>query len=123
MDSNYHVELNKAIIICTSNYQNLDEIKEKLGAPIYNRFDTIIHFKDLSKESKYQIAQQIFDKTEKTYKRYYKLELSEKIKSNLFQAVVECENVREIQHLVEDTFSLAEVLEIVKEPDNKESIT
>ena len=123
VDSNYHVELNKAIIICTSNYQNLDEIKEKLGAPIYNRFDTIIHFKDLSKESKYQIAQQIFDKTEKTYKRYYKLELSEKIKSNLFQAVVECENVREIQHLVEDTFSLAEVLEIVKEPDNKESIT
>lgn len=104
VDSNYHVELNKAIIICTSNYQSLDEIKEKLGTPIYNRFDTIIHFKDLSKEAKYQIAQQIFDKTEKLYRKYYKLELSERIRNNLFQAVVECENAREIQHLVEGEY-------------------
>ena len=39
--------VNKAIIVCTSNYKTIDEIKEHLGLPIYNRFDSIIKFDDL----------------------------------------------------------------------------
>ena len=41
-DQNYRVDVRHAIIICTSNYKSKDEIKEKLGDPIFNRFDGVI---------------------------------------------------------------------------------
>ncbi|MDD4421529.1 MAG: AAA family ATPase, partial [Eubacteriales bacterium] len=34
-DKNYHVELFNSIIICTSNYQNEEEIRKHLGDPIF----------------------------------------------------------------------------------------
>ena len=40
-DQNYRVDVRHAIIICTSNYKSKDEVKEKLGNPIFNRFDDI----------------------------------------------------------------------------------
>lgn len=46
-DKNYYVELKDSIIICTSNYETIEEIKEKLGLPIYNRFDGFIKFENL----------------------------------------------------------------------------
>lgn len=36
---------------------SLEEIKEKLGAPIYNRFDAVIKFDDLSDDAKTKIAE------------------------------------------------------------------
>lgn len=55
-DQNYRVDVRHAIIICTSNYKSKDEIKEKLGDPIFNRFDGVIKFEDLSQEAKKMIA-------------------------------------------------------------------
>ncbi len=40
--------MNNTIIICTSNYNNHNEIIKKLGAPIYSRFNAIIEFNNLS---------------------------------------------------------------------------
>ena len=56
-DHNYKVVVNKAIIMCTSNYKTIDEIKEYLGLPIYNHFDSIIKFNDLSGIAKEKIAE------------------------------------------------------------------
>lgn len=56
-DHNYKVVVNKAIIVCTSNYKTIDEIKEHLGLPIYNRFDSIIKFDDLPDMAKEKIAE------------------------------------------------------------------
>ena len=56
-DQNYYLTLKKSIIICTSNYTDLKDIEENLGSAIYNRFDKIIHFEDLSVESKIRIGQ------------------------------------------------------------------
>lgn len=49
-DKNYSVKLEDTIIICTSNYSNEKEIREKIGDPIFYRFDGIIKFSSLSKE-------------------------------------------------------------------------
>ena len=44
IDKNYEVKLKNSIIICTSNYRNLLDIKKKLGEAIYSRFDDFIEF-------------------------------------------------------------------------------
>lgn len=47
-DRNYSLSVGGAVIICTSNYQNSEEIKNHLGEPIFSRFDAHIEFKALS---------------------------------------------------------------------------
>lgn len=115
VDSNYHVALDKAIIICTSNYQTIKEIKEKLGIPIYNRFDVIIHFKELSEDAITKITQRIYENVSEAYKKDYNFVLDDDIKNKLFLAATKCENAREIQHLVDDLFSLSVVKNIIDE--------
>ena len=57
--------VNKAIIVCTSNYKTIDEIKEHLGLPIYNRFDSIIKFADLPDMAKEKIAEREIERLKK----------------------------------------------------------
>ena len=51
------MDVRHAAIFCTSNYHTTDEIKEKLGLPIYNRFDAIIEFDQLAGDAKMKIAE------------------------------------------------------------------
>jgi hypothetical protein len=44
------IKKKKSIGICTPNYKSKDEIKEKLGDPIFNRFDGVIRFKENARE-------------------------------------------------------------------------
>lgn len=104
-DQNYKVDVKHGIIICTSNYLSIDEVKEKLGAPIYNRFDAVIKFDELSEDAKVQIAAD------------YLKEISETIppeldKDRLFMLVKKLNNAREIQHLIRDSVSLIEIRKI-----------
>ena len=100
-DQNYYLELKKSVIICTSNYKNLDEIEEKLGSPIYNRFDKIIYFEDLSNESKQIIGQKMVKKIAEEYN----MELTPEILERLFLTFNDCDNVRQINNLIQDTFA------------------
>ena len=80
-------------------------MKEKLGAPIYNRFDAVIKFDELSDDAKVQIAAD------------YLKEISENIppeldKDRLFMLVKKLNNAREIQHLIRDSVSLIEIRKI-----------
>ena len=61
-DTNYNVELNKSIIICTSNYKNEDDIIKNLGMPIFSRFDAIIKFDDFSLDTRKQIIENCYRK-------------------------------------------------------------
>ncbi|ARK31314.1 AAA family ATPase [Halalkalibacter krulwichiae] len=101
-DPNYSLSLEKSIIICTSNYNNLNEIEEHLGSPIYNRFDKLIQFNDLSNEAKQKIGEKIFQELSRVYEN----QLSEEVMQRLSSSYIKCENVRQIYHLIEDTFSL-----------------
>lgn len=109
-DQNYKLKLDKSIIICTSNYTNSKDIEEKLGSAIYNRFDKIIHFDDLSDNAKKKIGGIVFEK----YSNYYKCNLDDQVKERLEKAYLNCENVRQIQHVIENTFSLYSILYLNK---------
>jgi ATP-dependent Clp protease ATP-binding subunit ClpA len=103
---NYDVTLEKSIIICTSNYKDIDEIKKELGDAIYNRFDTVIKFEELSDIAKREIANKCINAEADMYAEEKNFNLLEKYRSNLIEAVIKCKNAREIQHLVSNTFAL-----------------
>ena len=105
-DHNYKVEVRHAVIFCTSNYHTEDEIKEKLGLPIYNRFDAIIEFNPLPNYAKTKIAELALENTDNSDV------LPNEIKERVVSASVELSNAREIQRLVKDTISLYEIKRI-----------
>lgn len=81
-DKYYEVKLYNTIIICTSNYLSLEEIKKNLGAAIYSRFDAFIPFNLLTNESKMDIINEIY--------------IEELIKYNeIDQKIIEEENINE----------------------------
>lgn len=109
-DQNYYLTLKQSIIICTSNYTDLKDIEEHLGSAIYNRFDKIIHFEDLTSESKIKIGQKSFNE----YTKHFNYCLDEETKKRLEASYAQCENVRQINHLIENTFALSTILAKVK---------
>lgn len=106
-DHNYKVTVDKAIILCTSNYKTINEVKENLGLAIYNRFDSIIKFDELSSDAKRKIADQEIEGLKKDYD-IEDDQLFERIK----EAATIASNAREIKRLVKDTFSLLAVRRI-----------
>ncbi len=107
-DQNYTVNVDKAIIICTSNYSSKNEIKEKLGEPIYNRFDAVIGFDPLSDESKSVLI-------DKYMAEYNGIGLSDELEKQLRKTALDCENARSIKKLIKDTFSLIAVRKMLEE--------
>ena len=111
-DHNYKVTVDKAIIVCTSNYKTVDEVKENLGLPIYNRFDSIIRFDELSNEAKKKIAELEI----KRLKTDFNIE-DNKLFEKLKEAAITASNAREIKHLVKDTFSLLAIRKICSDAE------
>lgn len=109
-DQNYHLELKKSIIICTSNYIDLKDIEEQLGSAIYNRFDKIIYFNDLDARAKIEIGKKSFDDLSKRYGEA----LDSLTVQRLEEGYLKCENVRQIQHLIENTFALTSILKEIE---------
>lgn len=70
--------------------------------PIYNRFDSIIKFNDLSGIAKEKIAEREMERLKEDYDIEDR-ELFDKIK----KGAVTQSNAREIKRLIKDTFSLA----------------
>ena len=54
--------MDNAIIICTSNFISENQIRERLGDPIFSRFDAIIKFNDLSAESVRELINREYNK-------------------------------------------------------------
>ena len=50
-DSTYKVSLKNSIIICTSNYLNINDIRKNIGDPLFFRFDKTIEFKKLNNKA------------------------------------------------------------------------
>lgn len=106
VDSNYSVNLGTPIIICTSNYTDLEDIKKHLGDPIFSRFDSFIEFEPLSAKGVLEIVNNIakveYDKLNDEAKSY--VDINEIIK--LFDSYAnELKNVREIQSLIRELIS------------------
>lgn len=57
VDSNYSVNVEKCVIICTTNYTTEEDAEKHLGTPIYSRFSKIIKFGTISIENRIIIAE------------------------------------------------------------------
>lgn len=60
VDKNYCVNVEKCIIICTSNFMSEEEAEKCLGTPIYSRFSKVIKFDPISTEDKIKIAERTY---------------------------------------------------------------
>lgn len=61
IDKNYDVSLKNSIIICTANFESIEEIFGTLGAPLFSRFDHFIAFSDLSSVAKKILIKNKYD--------------------------------------------------------------
>ena len=93
-------------------YVGTETVKEHLGLPIYNRFDSIIKFADLPDMAKEKIAEREIERLKKDYDIEDR-ELFDKIK----KGAVTQSNAREIKHLIKDTFSLVALKKICGETE------
>lgn len=118
-ERNYKVNLDNAIIICTSNYKDEKEIKENLGNAIYNRFDSIIHFDKLSDKSKEIIAKKNLEELETDYQEVLN-NIDDEIMLRLMNAVRECSNAREIKHIIKDVLNLLAIRKMCEDEETEE---
>ena len=103
VDKNYSVELKNSIIICTSNYESLDEIKSNLGFAIFNRFDGFIKFEKFNENDCKKIISFY-------YKKYFDfLNLDQKtlveqkdVEQLLLNSAHKFTNAREIDRIVRE---------------------
>lgn len=63
VDTTYKVDLANTIFICTSNFLSREEAQEKLGVPIFSRFDAMIQYELLSTEEKTRVLHGLYEKT------------------------------------------------------------
>ncbi|MGA3674367.1 AAA family ATPase [Lysinibacillus agricola] len=91
-DVNYRVSLTNSIIICTSNFETVEEIKNKLGPALFSRFTHLIKFDNLDILSK-----------EKLLERYYKEIIKEFNQED--QALIEALNLKDKILEFVDSFS------------------
>lgn len=104
-DKNYIVNLKDTIILCTSNYRNLAELKNVVGEPLFYRFDYIIEFTEISDENKLKIIEISLEKSlDKLTSEDKKLIKFDEHKENLQKFVKKIKNVREINRLIDDLF-------------------
>jgi ATP-dependent Clp protease ATP-binding subunit ClpA len=106
VDKNYDVKIGKSIIICTSNYLSLEEIRTHLGDPIFSRFDSCIKFNELNENNIKDIIKLRVDI------EYNNLESDsqclidkDKIMSLFIKHIKSLKNARTIESLVRDVFS------------------
>lgn len=102
-DKNYKVDLSNCIIICTSNYENANDIRCRVGDPLFYRFDKIIKFSSLDKNAKKLIIDKIVDE------EYDKLDEIERdvidiinLKIYYYQYIDSFQNYRHTQSLIRD---------------------
>ena len=119
-DAVYEVDVSGALIILTSNYSNEDEIKERLGLPIFYRIDKFIHFEDFDSETIFKIVQkELADKYDE-YKQYFsKEEIYALVSSRILNTG---ENARTIKNKIQAVIE-EQLFEKFLENGGDESIT
>lgn len=103
-DMTYDVDVSGTLIVLTSNFQTLEDMKETLGLPIFYRIDKFIHFNDftpdvINKIVCYEIKRRLADYSGRlTFKMLYDAASS--------QIGASGENARtikyKIQHIIEE---------------------
>ena len=115
-DKNYNVEVGASLIICTSNYGTEDEIRKALGDALYSRFDSLVHFKPLSKNEIRQVIDRVVDDRVSKLAPDERARLEpETIKATLYPLADKVRNVRKLGKLADEVISLVLVRSLLNE--------
>lgn len=103
VDKNYKVDLHNSVILCTSNFLSLSDIRKSLGDPIFSRIDSFVEYKELSEsvsnqliEIKFNNAYDTLSEEDKSFiKKENDLSVILKYSKNL-------KNVREIDRVINE---------------------
>lgn len=113
-DKNYKADVKNSVIICTSNYKSIEDIRKSLGDPIYSRFDAVIRFNKLDIKSIHEIIHREYNcefnklsENEQYIVKKYDIELKLIINANKFT------NVREIKVNIKNMIYLVITREIL----------
>jgi ATP-dependent Clp protease ATP-binding subunit ClpA len=108
VDGNYSVDVERCVIICTTNYMSEEEAENKLGSPIYSRFSKVVKFNPISTPDKIKIAErnynQIFSELEEEDKELIK---SDKILQFFIENITKgyYKNMRMLKNDIEDAIN------------------
>lgn len=108
-DNNYEVNLENSLIICTSNYSNLQDIMNQLGSPMFYRINCFVEYKKLSSDTILKLIDKSFENNIENLDKdivgkveQIKLREFIKSKSKLFN------NARQIDNIIKE--KIAEVI-------------
>ena len=105
-DKNYKVKLDNTIIICTSNYQNENEIRKNIGDPLFFRFTKLIKFEPLNIEAIKEIMEINIEKKYKKLDEYDKEIIDRyQLKKLFFDNASKFKNAREISNLIDEAIN------------------
>ncbi len=105
-DRNYRADTQGALIICTSNYASAEEAREKLGAPIFARFDSVIEFKALSEQAQIRILKKRIKEAVAELSEEEKRQVDEAAVAASLESTLDGKNgARGIEHSVKDKIS------------------
>ncbi|OGO76483.1 MAG: hypothetical protein A2Y23_01840 [Clostridiales bacterium GWB2_37_7] len=114
-DKNYSVEVEKAIIICTSNYASEEEVRRKLGDPIFSRFDAVIKFNQLKVQAvRTIINNEYLKQLNELCIEEKKLVESSGILDRLLKVSDKLSNARQVKKVIREAISSVIVWELLK---------
>lgn len=97
-DKYYKVKLDNTIILCTSNYQSENEIRDRLGPALFSRFDNVIPYKKLSETAKLRILEKAYKEELMKFKQDDREYLeSQGILDKMIKVINQFDNARDIQ--------------------------
>ena len=113
IDRNYHVNVSRAVIICTSNYASKNDAREELGDPIYSRFDAVITFASLpTTVIQCLIEAAVKERFEKTQTENTTQLNKDRIIENLKSQANQFHNARSVKGFVNEYISLLKIKSI-----------
>lgn len=111
VDKNYKLDLHNSIILCTSNFRNINDIKRTLGEPILGRIDAFIEYQPLKPEvikilmrNKYDSLFLNLDEDDK------EIVIAANVLEELMSHSINSVNVREIDRIISE-YIFAKILE------------
>ena len=106
VDKNYTVKMKDSIIICTSNFLSEKQIKERLGDPIYSRFDAVIRYDDLPADAIIELLSREFEKQFNVLdKEEQEIIKHDDLKNKLLGFISRLHNARQIKRFVREAIS------------------
>lgn len=122
VDTNYEIDVKNCVFICTSNFKNEDEIKEKLGPAMFSRIGDCIEYQELNKDEKKIIIDKYYVEIIKKLKKD-EIDIIEKtdIKSWFINNVNRYDNIRILKNKMENAIFGKLTEELILKKDEGEN--